>query len=33
MELVTRVENEIGLRREGDEADDLALLAMRFVGS
>ena len=32
MELVTRVENEIALRREGDEADDLALLAMRFVG-
>ena len=26
-----RVENEIALRREGDEADDLALLAMRFV--
>ena len=31
MEVVTRVENEIALRREGEEPDDLALLAMRFV--
>ena len=31
MELVTRVENEIALRREGQEGDDLALLAMRFA--
>jgi serine phosphatase RsbU (regulator of sigma subunit) len=30
MELVTRVENEIGLRREGAELDDLALLAVRL---
>ena len=32
MEVVTTVENEIGLRREGEELDDLALLAMRFAG-
>ena len=31
MEVVTTVENEIGLRREGEETDDLALLAMRFA--
>ncbi len=31
MEVVTKVENEISLRREGNEADDLALLAMRFA--
>jgi serine phosphatase RsbU (regulator of sigma subunit) len=30
-ELVTRVENEVALRREGAEPDDLALLAMRFL--
>jgi len=30
---VTRVENEISLRREGDEEDDLALVAMRFAGT
>jgi len=33
MEVVTRVENEISLRREGDEEDDLALVAMRFAGT
>jgi serine phosphatase RsbU (regulator of sigma subunit) len=33
MEVVSRVESEIGLRRAGDdEVDDLALLAMRFAG-
>ena len=31
MEIVTGVENAIGLRREGEEDDDLALLAVRFV--
>jgi PAS domain S-box-containing protein len=31
MEIVTKVENEIGLRREGEEPDDLALLAMRVA--
>ena len=31
IEVVTRVENEISLRREGKEPDDLALLAMRFL--
>jgi PAS domain S-box-containing protein len=31
MQFVTRVENEIALRRHDDEADDLALLAMRFA--
>jgi serine phosphatase RsbU (regulator of sigma subunit) len=33
MEVVTTVQNEIGLRREGEELDDLALLAVRFAGS
>ena len=31
MQVVTTVENEIGLRRQDDEMDDLALLAMRFA--
>jgi serine phosphatase RsbU (regulator of sigma subunit) len=31
MEVVTGVENAVALRQEGDEADDLALLAVRFV--
>jgi serine phosphatase RsbU (regulator of sigma subunit) len=33
MAVVTRVENEIALRRQDDEVDDLALLAMRFAKS
>jgi serine phosphatase RsbU (regulator of sigma subunit) len=33
MQIVTKVENEISLRREGEEPDDLALLAMRFAGA
>jgi PAS domain S-box-containing protein len=33
MEVVSRVESEIGLRRSDDEVDDLALLAMRFAGA
>lgn len=33
MAVATRVENEIALRRQDDEVDDLALLAMRFAKS
>jgi PAS domain S-box-containing protein len=33
MGVVSRVENEIALRRQDDEVDDLALLAMRFAKS
>ena len=31
MEVVANIENGIALRRQGDELDDLALLAMRFA--